>query len=99
MCIRDRSWEDNETVRELMACAAEGSITVNTSLYGGFEQVGSLPRQFSRNDVQTVSYTHLDVYKRQQCGSGTDQLRKEGIQQWKNHDPARCGRQLRRPFR
>ena len=40
------SWEDNETVRELMACAAEESITVNTSLYGGFEQVGSLPRQF-----------------------------------------------------
>lgn len=49
------SWEDNETVRELMACAAEGSITVNTSLYGGFEQVGSLPRQFSRNDVQMTT--------------------------------------------
>lgn len=49
------SWEDNETVRELMACAEEGSITVNTSLYGGFEQVGSLPRQFSRNDVQMTT--------------------------------------------
>ena len=49
------SWEDNETVRELMACAAEGSITVSTSLYGGFEQVGSLPRQFSRNDVQMTT--------------------------------------------
>ena len=49
------SWEDNETVRELMACAAEESITVNTSLYGGFEQVGSLPRQFSRNDVQMTT--------------------------------------------
>ena len=49
------SWEDNETVRELMDCAAEGSITVNTSLYGGFEQVGSLPRQFSRNDVQMTT--------------------------------------------
>lgn len=49
------SWEDNETVRELMACAAEGSITVNTSLYGGFEQVGSLPRQFSRDDVQMTT--------------------------------------------
>lgn len=49
------SWEDNETVRELMACAAEESITVNTSLYGGFEQVGNLPRQFSRNDVQMTT--------------------------------------------
>ena len=49
------SWEDNETVRELMACAAEESITVNTSLYGGFEQVGSLPRQFSRNDEQMTT--------------------------------------------
>ena len=49
------SWEDNETVRELMDCAAEGSITVNTSLYGGFEQVGSLPRQFSRNDEQMTT--------------------------------------------
>ena len=49
------SWEDNETVRELMDCAAEGNITVNTSLYGGFEQVGSLPRQFSRNDVQMTT--------------------------------------------
>ena len=49
------SWEDNETVRELMDCAAEGSITVNASLYGGFEQVGSLPRQFSRNDEQMTT--------------------------------------------
>ena len=49
------SWEDNETVRELMDCAAEGSITVNTSLYGGFEQVGDLPQSFSRQDRQMTT--------------------------------------------
>ena len=28
---------------------------MNTTAYGGFEQVGSLPQRFSRNDVQTTT--------------------------------------------
>lgn len=51
----DVSWEDNETVEELLVYAQNGTITVNTTIYGGFEQVGSLPQSFSRNDVQMTT--------------------------------------------
>lgn len=30
-------------------------ITVNTTAYGGFEQVGSLPQSFSRSDTQMTA--------------------------------------------
>ena len=50
----DVQWENNATVAELYALA-QNAITVNTSAYGGFEQVGSLPQSFSRNDVQTTT--------------------------------------------
>lgn len=51
----DVSWEDNETVEELFVYAQNGTITVNTTIYGGFEQVGSLPQSFSGNDVQMTT--------------------------------------------
>ena len=50
----DVQWENNAAVAELYALA-QNAITVNTSAYGGFEQVGSLPQSFSRNDVQTTT--------------------------------------------
>ena len=50
----DVQWENNAAVTELYALA-QNAITVNTSAYGGFEQVGSLPQSFSRNDVQTTT--------------------------------------------
>ena len=50
----DVQWENNTAVTELYALA-QNAITVNTSAYGGFEQVGSLPQSFSRNDVQTTT--------------------------------------------
>ena len=46
------TWEDNDTVRELSEEAAKGDITVSMSMYGGWEQVGSLGRSYSRNDRQ-----------------------------------------------
>lgn len=46
-------WEDNETVTEIREQLAQGDITVNMSMYGGFEQVGSLGKSFPRNDKQT----------------------------------------------
>lgn len=49
------SWEDNRTVDELIDHVQNANIVVETTLYGGFEQVGSLPRRFSRNDVQTTT--------------------------------------------
>lgn len=48
-------WEDNETVSELFTAVQNGAIEVSASRYGGFEQVGSLPQSFSRNDVQTTT--------------------------------------------
>ena len=50
----DVQWENNAAVTELYALA-QNAITVNTSAYGGFEQVGSLPQSFSRSDVQMTT--------------------------------------------
>lgn len=50
----DIQWENNAAVAELSALA-QNAITVNTSAYGGFEQVGSLPQRFSRSDVQMTT--------------------------------------------
>ena len=39
----------------MLTAAQNGAIEVSASRYGGFEQVGSLPQSFSRNDVQTTT--------------------------------------------
>lgn len=49
------SREDNDTVEELIDHIQNENIIVNTTLYGCFEQVGSLPRSFSRNAVQMTT--------------------------------------------
>lgn len=48
-------WEDNESVRALYDLAAKGPVTVDTSLYGGFEQVGELGTALPNNDVDTTT--------------------------------------------
>ena len=48
-------WEDNESVRALADLAAKGPVTVETSRYGGFEQVGGLGTTLPSNDVNTVT--------------------------------------------
>ena len=48
-------WEDNESVCALGELAAEGAVTVEMSMYGGFEQVGALGTSIVRNDVQTTT--------------------------------------------
>ena len=50
----DVQWENNTAVAELYALA-QNAITVNTTAYGGFEQVGSLPQSFSRSDTQMTA--------------------------------------------
>ena len=50
----DIQWENNAAVAELYAIA-QNVITVNTTAYGGFEQVGSLPQSFSRSDAQMTT--------------------------------------------
>ena len=48
-------WEENESVAALRALAAEAPVTVEMSMYGGFEQVGPLGTSLPRNDVQTTT--------------------------------------------
>jgi hypothetical protein len=48
-------WEDNESVRALADIAAKGPVTIDTSLYGGFEQVGGLGTTLPSNDVNTTT--------------------------------------------
>lgn len=48
-------WEDNESVEALKDLIREAPLTINMSMYGGFEQVGSLGTSLPRNDVQTIT--------------------------------------------
>ena len=48
-------WEENEAVAALAALVKNRPLTVQTSMYGGFEQVGSLNMTLPRNDVQTTT--------------------------------------------
>ena len=50
----DVSWEDNDSVRELRELASSG-ITIQMSMYGGFEQVASIGQSVTRNDKQTTT--------------------------------------------
>jgi hypothetical protein len=46
------TWEENPSVEALRALCP---VTVQMSMYGGFEQVGPLGRSIVREDVQTVT--------------------------------------------
>ncbi len=46
------TWEDNESVDALRELARNG-LSIRMSMYGGFEQVGSIGRRLPRQDVQT----------------------------------------------
>ena len=48
-------WEDNESVQALMELVSKEPITVEMSMYGGFEQVGPLGTSLPRNDVQITT--------------------------------------------
>ena len=49
------SWENCKAVRELEEEVANGDIIVSMSMYGGWEQVGSLGRSYSRTDHQMTA--------------------------------------------
>ena len=49
------AWEDNESVDALKQLAKENPLTINMSMYGGFEQVGYIGQNLPRNDVQTTT--------------------------------------------
>ena len=48
-------WEENESVEALRSLVSAEPLTVQMSMYGGFEQVGSLGTSLPRNDTQTTT--------------------------------------------
>ena len=48
-------WEENESVAALRELVKDKPLTVQMSMYGGFEQVGSLGTSLPRNDSQTTT--------------------------------------------
>lgn len=49
------AWEQNESVDALKQLTAQKPLTINMSMYGGFEQVGSIGQSLPKNDVQTTT--------------------------------------------
>jgi len=49
------SWQDNESVEALRQLVKNRDLIINMSMYGGFEQVGSLGTSLVRNDRQTTT--------------------------------------------
>ena len=48
-------WEDNESVEALRELCREGELLISLSMYGGFEQVGSLGTSLPRRDVHITT--------------------------------------------
>ena len=48
-------WEDNESVEALKNLVSSEPLSIQMSMYGGFEQVGSIGTNLPRNDVQTTT--------------------------------------------
>ena len=48
------AWEDNGSVSALRELAANG-LTIQTSMYGGFEQVGFIGQRLPSQDAQTTT--------------------------------------------
>ena len=49
------AWEDNESVNALIDLAKTEPLVIDMSMYGGFEQVGSIGTSLPRNDEQTTT--------------------------------------------
>lgn len=48
-------WEENESVAALRDLVSKEPLNIQMSMYGGFEQVGSIGARLPRNDVQTTT--------------------------------------------
>ena len=56
-------WEENESVAALRELVARNPLTIQMSMYGGFEQVGPLGTALPRRDVQThTDYGDIVLY-------------------------------------
>ncbi len=52
--VVDVTWEDNASVEELKELARSG-LTIQMSMYGGFEQVGSIGQSITSDDEQITT--------------------------------------------
>lgn len=48
-------WAENDSVEALAALCEEAPLSIELSMYGGFEQVGSIGASLPRSDVQTTT--------------------------------------------
>ena len=48
-------WENNETVRALQGLCVNKPLTIQMSMYGGFEQVGEIGKSLPRDDRQMTA--------------------------------------------
>ena len=48
-------WEDNESVDALMDLVSTEPLSIQMSMYGGFEQVGNIGTSLPRDDEQTTT--------------------------------------------
>ena len=48
-------WEDNESVEALKDLCSNQPLTIQMSMYGGFEQVGNIGADLPQNDEQTTT--------------------------------------------
>ena len=48
-------WEKNDSVEALRELTRKSPLTISLSMYGGFEQVGSIGQDLPRDDVQTTT--------------------------------------------
>lgn len=48
-------WEENRAVEDLKALLADGALTIQTTAYGGFEQVGALPQTLTTDNTQITT--------------------------------------------
>ena len=48
-------WENNESAEALRELVKTAPLMIRMSMYGGFEQVGSIGTSLPKNDVQTVT--------------------------------------------
>ena len=48
-------WEENESVAALRRLCEDAPLTIELSMYGGFEQVGPIGTSLPRSDVQTTT--------------------------------------------
>lgn len=49
------TWDDNDSVRAIMDMISDRPLTVQMSMYGGFEQVGELGQSIVRDDRQITT--------------------------------------------